>query len=282
MKKFILLSLIIISLKTFAQNKALKVAYQVYAKQSKEKPVLKETFLLFINNHKSLFINQNKIISDSLFTIYFNKMKHESKNSHVINLRNTEDKKTIKKYKYKLNWIVEKDFKNNQLTLQQKAFMSRIRYTQDLPHLAWKLQDSVKTILGYTVKKALLHYKGRDYVAWYAPSVAVSDGPYKFWGLPGLIFEIYDVKNDYHFLITGIEVKDNIVFPKDYFPKGSSLMPLVKTTEKNFNKDFNKTFNINNIVGNTVIIGQDRDEYAKERIKKIKALYDNPIELNED
>jgi len=282
MKKFILLSLIFISLKTFAQNKALKVAYQVYAKQSKEKPVLKETFLLLINENKSLFINRNKLIIDSLSKQYFQQMRQDATSQNRILLKYNDSKRKMKKYKYKLSWIVEKDFKNNQLTLQQKAFMSRIRYTQDLPHLAWKLQDSVKTILGYTVKKALLHYKGRDYVAWYAPSVAVSDGPYKFWGLPGLIFEIYDVQNDYHFLITGIEVKDNVVFPKDYFPKGSSLMPLVKTTEKNFNKDFNKTFNVNNIIGNTVVLGQDRDEYAKERIKKIKALYDNPIELNED
>ena len=49
------------------------------------------------------------------------------------------------------------------------------------------LSDSVKTIENYTCLMAKGFVRGRDYIVWFTPDIPVSAGPWKLWGLPGLI-----------------------------------------------------------------------------------------------
>ena len=263
----------------FAQN--IKLEYQVKAKQSLTHPVFTEPFLLLIdNNNKSLFISKNKLISGKILKKYYDKKFEISKSSHVVATSATDPEMIeAKKYKNKYKVIIEKDFKLHKFKYQQHAFMSALQYHSELPKLKWLLKDSVKKILGYEVHKATLNYRGRHYTAWYAPAIAVSDGPYKFWGLPGLILEIYDDKDDYHFTATGLEFPKKIEFPKKYFLKNSTFFPVIQTTENNFQKDFYKTFSPNNILGTTAYIGKDTEEIKEARVQKIKSKYNNPIEL---
>lgn len=80
-----------------------------------------------------------------------------------------------------------------------------------LPSFEWKMHSETKTILGYTCSLATTTFKGREYTAWYTLEVPISEGPYKFHGLPGMIMEIYDTKNHYHFEAKGIEkLRSNI------------------------------------------------------------------------
>lgn len=68
----------------------------------------------------------------------------------------------------------------------------------------WVLRDSIRTIQGYACQLATCHYHGRDYEAWFTPEIAVSEGPWKFNGLPGLILEVYDTKKHYQFKLVGL------------------------------------------------------------------------------
>ena len=64
----------------------------------------------------------------------------------------------------------------------------------------WKLKEVPDTtILGYSCQKATCTFGGRDYEAWYTLDIPISDGPYKFGGLPGLIVRIADVENEHIF-----------------------------------------------------------------------------------
>ncbi len=85
----------------------------------------------------------------------------------------------------------------------------------------WTIKfDQDSTILSYSCKKALCHYAGRDYVAWFSPEIPVSEGPFKFYGLPGLILQIADTKGQHTFTITEIT-------------KGNGSQPiLLKKSEK--------------------------------------------------
>ncbi len=70
----------------------------------------------------------------------------------------------------------------------------------------WKLDIQKDTvIMGYTCHKALTFYAGRDYIAWYSPQIPLSDGPYKFNGLPGLILKISDTKRQHCFTLNSIK-----------------------------------------------------------------------------
>lgn len=61
----------------------------------------------------------------------------------------------------------------------------------------WKIQKDKSTYLGYDIKKAT--YTDKDnlvYTAWFAPKLAVKNGPVEFAGLPGLILKLEIVEMD--------------------------------------------------------------------------------------
>lgn len=82
------------------------------------------------------------------------------------------------------------------------------QYTEAVPKLNWKMTAERKSILGYDCQRATCTFRGRDYEAWFTTEIPLSYGPWKFQGLPGLILEVADTKNEYHFTATGIEQVD--------------------------------------------------------------------------
>ena len=81
-------------------------------------------------------------------------------------------------------------------------------YEEEIPTFDWQLWDEQKTISGLECRKATMHFRGRDYVAWYSTEVALPYGPYKFGGLPGIIVEIYDTEMDYQFTLVQMQQGD--------------------------------------------------------------------------
>lgn len=79
------------------------------------------------------------------------------------------------------------------------------RHREVIPDFAWRIGDEHKQVLDYDCVKATCSFRGRDYEAWFAPSIPMSYGPWKFCGLPGLILEIYDSKKEYIFECKGIQ-----------------------------------------------------------------------------
>ena len=77
-------------------------------------------------------------------------------------------------------------------------------YAEDIEPQEWILGDSVRSILGYECRLAESDYRGRHWIAWYAPEIAVSEGPWKLGGLPGLILEAYDSRRHYVFTALGM------------------------------------------------------------------------------
>ena len=87
-----------------------------------------------------------------------------------------------------------------------------VPYNQD-----WVLAEGERTINGYKCQRAITSYGGRDYEAWYTPSLPVADGPYVFAGLPGLIVQIYDTKNYYTFTLQSFRAESaNRFWEKDF------------------------------------------------------------------
>lgn len=90
-------------------------------------------------------------------------------------------------------------------TTYRTMAMAPILYYEDvLPSFAWSIGTEQKTILGYPCTEARLNYRGREYTAWFAPSLPIPYGPWTFAGLPGLILEIEDTKGEVQFTAVGI------------------------------------------------------------------------------
>lgn len=75
--------------------------------------------------------------------------------------------------------------------------------------MVWKLSPETKKVANYTLQKATTIFGGRNWVAWFNNDVNLNEGPYKFRGLPGLIFDISDDRNYFRFsLIKSYQLKE--------------------------------------------------------------------------
>jgi GLPGLI family protein len=60
---------------------------------------------------------------------------------------------------------------------------------EDLPQIDWQIHPDTKLIGSFQCTKASGTFGGRVYDVWFTPEIPASLGPYKLWGLPGLILE---------------------------------------------------------------------------------------------
>lgn len=103
----------------------------------------------------------------------------------------------------------------------------------------WSLQDQKDTIMGIEVFMANCWYGGREYTAWFAPSIPIFDGPYVFHGIPGLILKLYDKMKNFIWTIDSFETSKSEVVHKDSYWFRSPLKP----TREEFVKICNKVVN---------------------------------------
>lgn len=131
--------------------------------------------------------------------------------------------------------MVYKNYPEGEVTVTDAISGNYYIYTDELHPQTWKINDSTKTIMDYTCQMAVSDFRGRRWIAWFAHDIPISDGPWKFSGLPGLIMEVYDTEKHFHFTLVGIEqIEDEpIVFSPVVLSYGSYGM-YEKTTRIEF------------------------------------------------
>ena len=93
-------------------------------------------------------------------------------------------------------------------SLQRFDLTSWIIY-EDIEKPVWNITGEADSILGFTCLKAETSFRGREWTAFFTPEIPIQEGPWKLYGLPGLILKVYDSKKHYIY-----EAKDiNTVSP---------------------------------------------------------------------
>ena len=87
------------------------------------------------------------------------------------------------------------DKKKTRVTTQ---YMKGYFYEEPITMPNWILHEDTATISGFICKRATTHYRGRDWEVYYTSDIPLSRGPWKLWGLPGLITRATDA--DHYFL----------------------------------------------------------------------------------
>lgn len=98
-------------------------------------------------------------------------------------------------------------------------------YIEPLTTPQWEIKNDTTTILYQLCQKATCNFKGRSYIAWFAPSIPYNLGPWQFIGLPGLILKISDIKNQFVFECTNLINKPKI---RPYFKEYALAKKIAK------------------------------------------------------
>lgn len=107
------------------------------------------------------------------------------------------------------NDVIFKNYPEGENTVFLRFNLSSWYYQEPIDKPSWQLvPDSSKVICGYECLKAVCHYRGRQWTAWYSPEIPIHDGPWKLWGLPGLILEAHDEKMHYQYVALKIQSED--------------------------------------------------------------------------
>jgi GLPGLI family protein len=92
------------------------------------------------------------------------------------------------------------------------------RLTEVIPPQQWSINEDTLTVLNFVCRKATTFFRGRQYSAWFTLELPVNDGPWKFYGLPGMILKIEDADRVFVFNAIGLQkmVNSEIAIDWDY------------------------------------------------------------------
>lgn len=86
---------------------------------------------------------------------------------------------------------------------------NKVMVKEPLEVLDWEVRnDSTKEIGGYHCVMAECHLCGWEIQAWFAPEIPVSCGPWRLWGLPGLIVKAFSRDGDIDIQMTSLKAAD--------------------------------------------------------------------------
>lgn len=155
-----------------------------------------------------------------------------------------------------------------------------LSYVESMENLKWNLEDETKLILGYNCQKATVEYGGRKWEAWFTFDVPYPYGPYKFGNLPGLILEIYDVKNEWSFLALEIDTqKDRKVLVSRNFNKPSSIKLGTSQELLHYIWEQHSTAVDRFIAAGAKYSSPEKEKSARETIKSLLNQTSNWIEI---
>ncbi|MDE6023730.1 MAG: GLPGLI family protein, partial [Muribaculaceae bacterium] len=144
-------------------------------------------------NNLSLFCGTRKLWEDSIATVDF------AAYSSILKASYEKDKKNFAFLGGRYPTYIYKDKQRNESSEYDYFGLTHWKCTEPMQKPTWTITDSTRNCMGLDCIMATTQFKGRKWTAWFAPEIPVSDGPWKLWGLPGLILDAYDENHDYEF-----------------------------------------------------------------------------------
>ncbi|HOB23977.1 MAG TPA: GLPGLI family protein [Kaistella sp.] len=161
--------------------------------------------------------------------------------------------------------------------------------------ISWNLSNETKKSAQYTLQKATTNFGGRKWTAWFSKEVNLSEGPYKFRGLPGLIFEIQDDQQNFIFSLVKSQKFKNTYDTSEFLESFGGKKPipinekiLLKKRMELFNdplRDFKEDFKKSNGAGKFSVLGievKSIEQFKEltERFQEMMRKENNPIEID--
>ena len=202
-----------------------------------------ENMVLYVGKSAAAYRSYDGIVYKAQFKKAFAEAAAASPDGHpMINRRGVGDPTEYYQYPNEQKLVTKEDLLVNSYAI-----------TGAMPAIDWKTTGDTATFGGLHCQKATGHFKGRDYTAWFCPDLPVRTGPWKLNGLPGVIVDARDAKNEVVFQFDGVEKtipttpnngsavdeKDAPPIARDLNDDMNLIAPpprAIKTTQKEFEK----------------------------------------------
>ncbi|MDR0295023.1 MAG: GLPGLI family protein [Prevotellaceae bacterium] len=103
-----------------------------------------------------------------------------------------------------VRYFMAKQYKTQTL-FASDILISSYMYTEPIPSIDWQITQDTATIRSYPCRKATAQFRGRTWIAWFTTEIPLSEGPWQFGGLSGLILHLEDTQQHYIISCIGIE-----------------------------------------------------------------------------
>lgn len=158
--------------------------------------VTTEYFVLYMNDNSSLFTSLKYLRMDSVKRA--ERLKGNPYGPDMAWYMANGTKNTLVVFK--------EDNANKVITHEKIAPEVSEHYAYEEPEkMDWQLLSDTMTIGGKLCYKATTEFGGRSWYAWYDAEVPIADGPYKFSGLPGLIYEVGDTGGNWKYSLVNLK-----------------------------------------------------------------------------
>ncbi|WP_124640230.1 MULTISPECIES: GLPGLI family protein [Amniculibacterium] len=197
MRKTTILLILFLSNLALSQTNANRFFYELKFKQKKNARELENVLtVLDVLDKQSTYKDYTYASQDSIMKIKIENAKETNNFTEIL--------KKIKNPK--ISYKVIKKLPSQEISfievLESGTLPVYLTYNE-IVNLDWKIENSKENINNYDCQKATLTFGGRKWIAWFTNQIPISDGPYKFHGLPGLIVKIEDNSKNFIWQLVG-------------------------------------------------------------------------------
>jgi GLPGLI family protein len=265
----VLLFLMMISFLS-AQNQRFMYEYKFVSDSTNKADIKTELMNLDTTPKGSKFYSYTSYKSDSLMRVDLEK---QLKATGSINIK-TDQRKGFVRY------TVAKNYQNGNVDFRNRIGMDAFKVTEDRK-IAWKILPNKQKIGNWETQKATTEFGGRKWTAWFCNDIPIQDGPYKFFGLPGIIVKLEDQTQSHVFNLVGIKNLGTLEpeiyafeITKEIPLKGSEYKKLLLENRsdpakglRQISMDNGVVLNMNNSAETNKFM-KEREERLKEQVKK--------------
>ena len=188
----------------------------------------------------------------------------------------------------KSNQLIIRDVNSNKNTMIVFTTDNKALKINSEDQIAWNLLDEYKQVKEYKLQKAIAQFGDRNWIAWFCSDVNINEGPFKFNGLPGLVFELEDADHIFQYHLASIS---KLLTKDKTYRKNYDEAPLISWEKynKNLSNFFDDPYNKERLLissGNEININdkdvklQNLNTMTKEFQKLIKSTFPPAVELH--
>ena len=154
-----------------------------------------ENMALFLGKNSSVYKSYDKQLQDALFKKQVQAAMANSPDGHI-QIHRDNMGSPVQYFQFPAE---------QKLDRKESLFINNYLIESDLPLINWKISSDTASFGGLHCQKATAHFKGRDYTVWFCPDMPFHAGPWKLNGLPGVVLDAHDAKNEVVFKFDGID-----------------------------------------------------------------------------